>query len=1046
MTKSLVKQIASMDNLMLAWRKIENLFVPGDIWFDPLRLAAFKYRLKDNLELISNQLETGSYQLHELRPVPFPKKKGADDSVPPIRQSFIIDVADQLVWVAVCNVIGSRLDTRMPAWSYGNRLYLYWWKDATDKWQIGNYRNSTPTLYRNWNQSWPQMKRRITVSLKKMSFTGELDEEEEKVLEQEQETTLDYARLKYLTPGYFDQFKGNPTDTLYWMGLDLTKFYPHVSIGKTKDIIIRELNAAGDKDFVSLLGSLCSFVTDISDYEGKEDDLKLMGFDDLEVASFEGLPTGLLVAGFLANVFMLDIDRQVDAYLDQHHDVIHFRYVDDHVIIGRTLEATKQWVETYLKWLQDNGLDINEGKAEPKDVLKRVDDVLRVDLQTLKDNGAVDSFYPTPLMTQTLQKVSMLSKEKLPLLSGAEFNLVFKDLQTMLVTDIPETEIKKATRISFACTMLSRMMRDGQVDYHEVYVTRRQLYDKFSEKDNTRSKTKQTELKKWLFRDDFILSKEEMAQLKPDELNDFNHLQSLIEDGGKKTESLAKSIFGLLMRSLNEVPDKVKIWVRAFLFAVNHYPEGINFLRVQLGKIEKQGALHHLSVLYLESILEFLSAEAILDIIGHLFLNDYSTAKERKCDERALELLVKLHYSDEGFRFKRVSSLALMKSQEVYQKHCAQLGMTPLEKLVAPDGMFRYEDGLALDSTFWEIWKLESIDIEDGNNTAIVKRIVEAANVNADSAYLEGYLYKVLSLLSSFNSSVSDLLPGIEYRNIHTPELQYAIRMFDSKGQLFKPEQLECPKHTGWVSLYDWIVKTNMEMNRLQKKENAISRRELMNKVQYHELFSVKLMLEIVKTVNEAIGKETGSWTTRRLHPMNIYMKKEALNNPEWSLAREDTGIEVALFDDDLHGAEAFYEMRSTAPIDLPINFTVCYSLGLNFLHLLTRKTYFPWIMNNPNYGYEWRRELNRILNRGAVTSLNYKIVEACLSLWNRESVFLRRALEPEMFQEDKSQSIEIFGIGDLEEWLMRSLQQMRDNLISVPDNQYRQLIEITVN
>ena len=1035
-----------MDNLMLAWRKIENLFVPGDIWFDSLRLDAFKYRLKDNLELISNQLETGSYQLHELRPVPFPKKKGADDSVPPIRQSFIIDVADQLVWVAVCNVIGSRLDTRMPAWSYGNRLYLYWWKDATDKWQIGNYRNSTPTLYRNWNQSWPQMKRRITVSLKKMSFTGELDEEEEKVLEQEQETTLNYARLKYLTPGYFDQFKGNPTDTLYWMGLDLTKFYPHISIGKTKDIIIRELNAAVDKAFVSLLGSLCSFVTDISDYEGREDDLKLMGFDDLEVASFEGLPTGLLVAGFLANVFMLDIDRQVDAYLDQHHDVIHFRYVDDHVIIGRTPEATKQWVETYLKWLQENGLEINEGKAEPKDVLKRVDDVLRVDLQTLKDKGAVDSFYPTPLMTQTFQKVSMLSKEKLPLLSGAEFNLVFKDLQTMLVTDIPETEIKKATRISFACTMLSRMMRDGQVDYHEVYVTRRQLYDKFSEIDNTRSKTKQTELKKWLFRDDFILSKEEMAQLKPDELNDFNHLQSLIEDGGKKTESLAKNIFGLLMRSLNEVPDKVKIWVRAFLFAVNHYPEGINFLRVQLGKIEKHGALHHLSVLYLESILEFLSAEAILDIIGHLFLNDYSTAKERKRDERALELLVLLHYSDEGFRFKRVSSLAMMKSQEVYQKHCTQLGMKPLETLVAPDGMFRYDDGLALDSSFWEIWKLESIDLEDGNNAAIVKRVVEATNVNADSAYLEGYLYKVLSLLSTFNSSDSDLLPNIEYRNIHTPELQYAIRMFDSKGQLFKPEHLECLKHTGWVSLYDWIVKTNMEMNRLQKKENAISRRELMNKVQYHELFSVKLMLEIVKTVNEAIGQETGSWTTRRLHPMNIYMKKEALNNPEWSLAREDTGIEVALFDDDLHGAEAFYEMRSTAPIDLPINFTVCYSLGLNFLHLLTRKTYFPWIMNNPNYGYEWRRELNRILNKGAVTSLNYKIVEACLSLWNRESVFLRRALEPGMFQEDKSQSIEIFGIGDLEEWLMRSLQQMRDNLISVPDNQYRQLIEITVN
>lgn len=1036
-----------MDNLMLAWRKIENLFVPGDIWFDPLRLAAFKYRLKDNLAQISHQLVAGSYQLHELRPVPFPKKKGADDMVPPIRQSFIIDVADQLVWVAVCNVIGARLDTRMPAWSYGNRLYLYWWKDAADKWQIGNYRNSTPTLYRNWNQSWPQMKRRITVSLKKMSFTGELDEEEEKVLEQEQETTLDYAKLKYLTPGYFDQFKGNPTDTLYWMGLDLSKFYPHVSISKTKDIVIRELNAAGDKDFVSLLGSLCSFVTDIRDYEGREDDLKLMGLDDLEVASFDGLPTGLLVAGFLANVFMLDIDRQVDAYLDQHHDVIHFRYVDDHVIIGRTSEATKQWVETYLKWLQENGLEINESKAEPKGVLlKRADGSFEVDLQKLERNGAVDSFYPTPLMTQTLQKVSMLSKEKLPLLSGAEFNLVFKDLQTMLVTDIPETEIKKATRISFACTMLSRMMRDGQVDYHEVYVTRRNLYDKFSVKDNTRSQTKQNELKKLLFRDDFLLSKEEMTQLKPDELNDFTHLQSLLEEGNKKTESLAKNIFGLLMRSLNEVPDKVKIWVRAFLFAVNHYPEGIISLRIQLGKIEKHGALHHLSVLYLESILELLSAEAILDIIVHLYLNVYSTAKERKRDERALEFLVMPHYSDEGFRFKRVSSLALMKSQEVYQKHCAQLGMKPIDNFVAPDVVFEYDDGLALDSTFWEIWKLESIDVEDGDNTAIVKRIVEASNVNADSGNLEGYLYKVLSLLSSYNSSDSELLPNVEYRNIHTPELQYAIRMFDSKGQLFKFEQPVFPKHTGWVSLFDWVAKTDAEMNRLLKKENAISRRELMNKVQYHEIFSVKLMLEIVKAVNAEIGKDAGKWSPRRLHPMNIYLKKEALKNPEWSLAREDIGIEVALFDDDLHGAEAFYQMRSTAPIALPIYFTVCYSLGLNFLHLLTRKTYFPWIMNNPNYGYEWRRELNRILNRGAVTSLNYKIVEACLSLWNRESVFLRNALEPEMFQEDKSQSIEIFTIGDLEEWLIRSLRQMRDNLISVPDNQYRQLIEITVN
>lgn len=1042
MKTSLVRQIASMDNLMLAWRKIENLFVPGDIWFDPLRLTAFKYRLKENLEQISQNLENGTYRLSCIKPVPFPKKKGDEDDVPPIRQSFIIDVADQLVWVAVCNVIGARLDTRMPAWSYGNRLYMYWWKDAADKWQIGNYRNSTPTLYRNWNQSWPQMKRRITVSLKKMSFTGELDEVEEEVLQQEQDTKFEYAKLKYLKPDYFDQFNGNPTDTLYWMGLDLTKFYPHVSILKTKEIIIRELKATDDAPFMSLLSTLCAFELDVSDYHGKEEDLALMGFEDLEEASFMGLPTGLLVSGFLANVFMLDIDRFADKYLDQHHDVIHFRYVDDHVIVGRTPEATKQWVEAYVKVLKDYGLEINVGKAEPKGILNQVGDAYVVDAVSLSKVGAIDSFYPTPLMTQTLQKVSMLSKEKLPLLSGSEFNLVLKDLQAMLVTDIPETEIKKATRISFACTMLSRMMRDGQVDYHEVYATRRYLYDKFSQNNNL-SETKKKEYQKWLFRDDFALSKEEMTSLKPDEQKAFLHLQELIEAGDKKTETLARTIFGLLMRSLNEVPDKVKIWVRAFLFAVNHYPEGIRTIKRQLKKIKSRGALHHLSVLYLESIIEFLSTEAILDIICHLYLDNYCTAKDRMRDEQALELLLAQPYPDEGFQFKRISSRALMEAQAVYQKHSELLDLKPIEDFIPPSVDYKYDDGLVLDTTFWEIWKMENIEMEEGR-LKVAKELVSARNVRAGSPFFEGYLYKVLSIFTTFNEEDNELLPSNSDLRDVSSELEYAIRMFDTKGKYLQWNPPVRPKHKGWISLYEWISQTDLEITKLLRKESGVARKELMNRVQYHEIFRVKLMLEIAKRVQEVIGKDTGAWDNRRLHPMNIYLNREALKNPQWQIIDEQKTIQVELFDDDLSGAEAFYETKDTSPIVMPIYFTVCYGLGLNFLHLLTGKMYFPWIMNNPNYGYEWRRELNKLLNKGEVSSINYKIVEACLSIWNRESVFLQKAL-PELFQEDKSQSIEIRDLSDLVEWLERSLQQMKNNVISVPDHQYRQLIEISV-
>ena len=186
--------------------------------------------------------------------------------------------------------------------------------------------------------------------------------------------------------------------------------------------------------------------------------------------------------------------------------------------------------------------------------------------------------------------------------------------------------------------------------------------------------------------------------------------------------------------------------------------------------------------------------------------------------------------------------------------------------------------------------------------------------------------------------------------------------MFDVKREYFQIEKLEAPKHKGWISLFDWIGQTNSEMNKLSKKEDAFTRKQLMNKVQYQEIFSVKLMLEIVKRVKVAMGTDKGLWDSRRLHPMNIYLNKKDIKDPQWSLVLENNTIGIKLLADDLSGAEVFYETKNTSPYDLPIHFTVCYGLGLNFLHLLTRKTYFPWIMNNPNYGYEWRRELNRLL------------------------------------------------------------------------------------
>ena len=152
-----IEQISSLENLMLAWRKLERAFNHGDVWFDELVISAFRMNLVRNLETISRQLVEGTYKMNPIQPIPFPKG-GIEKDKFKVRQSFFIDFRDQLVWVAVCNVIGRTFDLLMPAWSYGNRQYVSMWKEYKDGeqyWLVGNHRNTSRQVYRKWTQSWP---------------------------------------------------------------------------------------------------------------------------------------------------------------------------------------------------------------------------------------------------------------------------------------------------------------------------------------------------------------------------------------------------------------------------------------------------------------------------------------------------------------------------------------------------------------------------------------------------------------------------------------------------------------------------------------------------------------------------------------------------------------------------------------------------------------------------------------------------------------------------------------------------------------------------
>ena len=127
----------------------------------------------------------------------------------------------------------------------------------------------------------------------------------------------------------------------------------------------------------------------------------------------------------------------------------------------------------------------------------------------------------------------------------------------------------------------------------------------------------------------------------------------------------------------------------------------------------------------------------------------------------------------------------------------------------------------------------------------------------------------------------------------------------------------------------------------------------------------------------------------------------------------------------------------------LPKAHTLCYGLGLIFLQLLSKRTILPWTLNTQEAGYDWQRILHDLQGKGQISSLNYRIVHACLSPRQRENWRLSNLLNDDYLEETFMDNPRILNIRDLEKELQSSLKSLKDNLISVANEEHRQLIVI---
>lgn len=1076
----LMTQVTSLENMMLAWRKLERAFNYGDIWFDELLIAEFKMNLVDNLKELADSIRKNEYRMKPIRPIPFPKGGKEENGELKVRQSFFIDFRDQLAWMAVCNVIGHVFDRKMPAWSYGNRLYVSTWmekdQDGNNIWKVGNYRNTSRHFYRKWSQSWPLMRRRITASLKMMAGLKQDDLDDQEKQTQENEMALgksqEYLKLAYLEEGYFDR-REKPLPKLYWAGIDLTKFYQQVKMDTVKNAILKELQSyrSDDDSIYELIRSLCAFEVDYSDYgyDGGDKDLETMQLNRKEL--FDSLPTGLIAAGFLANIFMLEIDAEVNEALNNNRNVIHFRYVDDHVIIATSPEILFEWTAWYQELLAKHKLEVNIEKLTPDEISNKIVDrkdeknsLMLADYKeylvpVIEDVSAIDPFFPTPLMTQTLQKVSQLQGMNLNMLSPKEYAMVFSELQSLLVADLSEQEIKKSTRISFACTMLSRLIVDGEVDYEAVkrlrlewlhwieseYKEMKKGIEKHSPLYGIDSEDKLQELLKRFTQIVFDgVEQIDTETLKKDcpfvsrHVLPLERLNKTLKAGEVLTKSKERLIFNMLMHALDDVPDKVRVWIRAMGYCVKHQPSKIKMLYDRLSQYEND-KLHSLSVEYLRGLLDLLRADHVINATYRLVTDDYKYRRQKEMDKAFLKEAFKVEPSSSKLFISKDAEQMMKKAKAFYNLHAEKIG---LEMVPEEEWFFNnvegYHDCNTLDSTFWLLWIVAKLKYWKRDEMPVITETMKDyfGEANPESPYYKAFFMAYLREICLTDAEEltlpRDLRNKVDWIN---DELKYIFAHM-SKAQnlqstMLTENDVKPNGHELKINVTQWIE----EVNEWRGKGCGQS-------LIYSELLAVMMELSIIRVIKEA-GE---GFDKLAPHPNNFWFLKKDIVESDWNTIlgkiNNNTTLECEYESPNTEDKDS-YRYLELLDESLPKPLTLCYGLGLIFLQMLSKRTILPWVLNVQEAGYDWQRILHDLQGKGQISSLNYRIVYACLSPRQRENWRLDKILEDEYVEEAFMDNPRIQTINDLEKELRESLKSLKDNLISVANEEHRQLIII---
>ncbi|MFI3163662.1 MAG: RNA-directed DNA polymerase [Bacillota bacterium] len=626
----LLKKIISKDNLLYAWGKYEN-FVINDLDFiaDIEEYEHFSINLDLEINKIIQDLKKGTYKSSKLIFMPMPKGINEASGKAQYRQFFHVSIRDQIVWLAIFNIIGPELDSKMPFWSFGNRLYFPVWKEEVGGNKVlrcGKYMPSSKKIYRKWSQSWPLYRKaiRITVKLMGKGELNKIDDEEEIGFNEGYSSEF---KIKYWEKRYWKK----DNKDIYWGGIDFSKFYPNVNHQLIKENFFKygfknSLFLDEEKKEIGvIIDELMRF--ELSDKNMVNATLDTNGFNNKFCHS--GIPTGLAVGGFLANVAMLEIDHQVVEILKKNRNIAHFRYVDDHVFLANSFDKLIEWINGYECMLEQIGLkDIfNTDKTEPKELKCYLESLKVCDKEKAVESTLLDPKFPKPLMSATLKKMSDLNHRNVVLMTNEEKLIHKDDLVYMLISEIAENELRSSTRVSWASSMLNKTVPEINFLTSEKYQKRLDIA-KINSKINKSKKNNSA------YSDKGELNNlKEIQDLEKDRDKRIRELEKIRGDVVKKEENLFREIFNIYLKNTKENYAKAASWSKTVSFCKNTGYDGLTQLFGELELYYNKEYLEHNGYFYIKASLFWQLSHEIISSISMIKSNKIQSKNKRRLQQ-----------------------------------------------------------------------------------------------------------------------------------------------------------------------------------------------------------------------------------------------------------------------------------------------------------------------------------------------------------------------------------------------------------------------------